>query len=342
MFYDSSSQQRPLTVKVSFVHVTDPYAQDSEHHVSTTSYSDDLASRLASYGSQSQQTVNAEYTYGLEALSAAATSGVRTMSSTDQGPEPLLQSGRRQSNSAIVNALPADTGLSALDPRLYQTALAAALRDAKQDDSEEYVLDQGDFDVLLSHFRKGPGHWMDIFDCTRYFSGHLPDNIKSNTLLRHCCLALSAKTLARVGLSVRQRMVGAADHTEHEWLMIASRLYDKAVHALRTELAIHTRSAMDTGSAPNVVAAASTSDEIVAAIAMLCVYELVDATEAAWEQHLDGARALINTGRRELARSNTESYQIDQTPPALVTGLSRVKSAIYWNFIRQDMLHACR
>ena len=81
------------------------------------------------------------------------------------------------------------------------------------------------------------------------------------------------------------------------------------------------------------------SDEVVAAAAILCVYEFLSAAGAAWSRHLSGTKSLLDItgGSMPLEIPFFDSILLSQTRSS-----SKARRAIFWNFARQDHIAACK
>lgn len=96
------------------------------------------------------------------------------------------------------------------------------------------------------------------------------------------------------------------------------------------------------------------SDELVAATAILCVYEFLDASGPEWSRHLDGAKSLFEVAKESMVPLSREPEPVSlasqirerlaghATEPdaAAGRGPSKGRAAVFWNFARQDMLSA--
>ena len=110
-------------------------------------------------------------------------------------------------------------------------------------------------------------------------------------------------------------------------------------------LHVRSESASSTGSLERrkrrkVAAGPSLSDEMAAATAILCNYELLDGSGVDWNRHLDGTKSLLEGGKSlfDIAEGSTMPFQ---TPfPLPRPKISRAKQATFWNFARQDFLSA--
>ena len=84
------------------------------------------------------------------------------------------------------------------------------------------------------------------------------------------------------------------------------------------------------------------SDDVLAATAILSVYEFLDASGAAWSRHLNGTKSLL-----DMAQTKMVSIELPAAPGCFqslheLKKPSRARKAIFWNFARQDCLAACR
>ncbi|GMF70022.1 unnamed protein product [Aspergillus oryzae] len=83
------------------------------------------------------------------------------------------------------------------------------------------------------------------------------------------------------------------------------------------------------------------SDEVLAATAILSVYEFLDATGPAWNRHLSGVKSLLDVaevGMMPLEQHPSPGEALPQ--PLKRPGLSKARRATFWNFARQDYLAA--
>ncbi|KAI7530275.1 hypothetical protein KC331_g14750 [Hortaea werneckii] len=143
------------------------------------------------------------------------------------------------------------------------------------------------------------------------------------------------------------------------WVRKAREYYDLAVSLLRQALAGATRpptSSLPEDASPQTVIAAQASplpttdsDELVAATAILCVYEFLDASGSEWSRHLDGAKTLFEVAKDKMmplamppSMADNFTYSlsgpVNQLSPA--ARLTQGRKAVFWNFARQDMLSA--
>jgi hypothetical protein len=84
----------------------------------------------------------------------------------------------------------------------------------------------------------------------------------------------------------------------------------------------------------------SNTDEVLAASAILCVYEFLDTSISEWAKHLSGAKSLL-----VLAQEHTLLPQTPTPGSIFISSaklISKARRATFWNIARQDMLAACR
>ena len=75
------------------------------------------------------------------------------------------------------------------------------------------------------------------------------------------------------------------------------------------------------------------SDEMTAATAILCDYELQEGPDIEWQRHLDGTKSLL-----DIVEGSMMPLQAPLITPRPM--ISRARQATYWNFARQDFLSA--
>ncbi|KXT04323.1 hypothetical protein AC578_7975 [Pseudocercospora eumusae] len=231
---------------------------------------------------------------------------------------------------------------------------------------------------LLRDARNHALAWMDLYDSNSFFAARVPVLAVDCPLLLYSCACLSAKSLARVdgrrpimdGQVAKSRQSkmefwpGPPMDTE-SWMRKGRECYDIAVSLLRQSLAGASRP--PTSSLPEDATAATLlavqgaplpttdSDELVAATAILCVYEFLDASGPEWSRHLDGAKTLFDIAKDQavpltlppspvsIAQQVTQQLASQASPGFSVPhvkGLSPGRKAVFWNFARQDMLSA--
>ncbi|KAL8900485.1 MAG: hypothetical protein Q9207_005669 [Kuettlingeria erythrocarpa] len=246
--------------------------------------------------------------------------------------------------------------------RGYNTARGSNLKASTETDHKTAF--------LLRHFSEVTGRWMDLFDQTTFFSSHIPVKSISSPLLKHAACAYAAKQLGRVGgrkavvrgLCSNQASMETWQNTDKEnWGLLAAEHYDQAISLLKETLQWDHASSGENSLedidkryyAPRTVddmveerklrrrqfgSAQSTarSDDLLAATAILCEYESIDASAAAWAHHLSGTKSLLDVVEVGMMPLDSPTLHLRRKKP------SQARKAIFWNFARQDMFAAFR
>ncbi|KAL8979278.1 MAG: hypothetical protein Q9205_005344 [Flavoplaca limonia] len=217
---------------------------------------------------------------------------------------------------------------------------------------------------------------MDLFDQTTFFGSHVPVKSISNPLLKHAACAYAAKQLGRVngakaivgGICSRQATMEQWQRTDQEgWALIAAQHYDHTISLLLEALHWDQESSKCDDSenidqryyAPRTLdgmvnerklrrrkfgstQSTAKSDDVLAATAILCEYESLDASTAAWTRHLSGTKTLLDVVEVGVMPLDTpEAFPVPRK-----TKPSQARKAIFWNFARQDLfaafMHECR
>ncbi|KAJ5145708.1 transcriptional regulator family: Fungal Specific TF [Penicillium bovifimosum] len=241
-----------------------------------------------------------------------------------------------------------------------------------QDDNAE-----ADFEVafLLRHYSEGPGLWMDLFDLGTYFASYVPVRARSNPLLKFAACAYAAKQLGRVkgakapmgGVCSQQAAMEIWPDKDPDFSWYGAKYYEKAIQLLMKELQpdaegpppLSTPEAFGQWQAAELSADTDNprkrrrrvsasrlsygvhSDEVLAATAILSVYEFLDAAGPAWNRHLSGVKSLLDVAEvgmmplEQRPSPGENSYQTSKK-----SGLSKARRATFWNFARQDYLAA--
>ena len=210
---------------------------------------------------------------------------------------------------------------------------------------------------------------MDLFDLSHYFGSVVPVQARSHPLLKHAACAYAAKQLGRTkGTNTAVDSNASKDAsmevyedplTDLEWE--GAYHYDKSIALLMdtmkqnhnssgapsqesvtsfnqtSELSSRMNVPLDFGSSDCTLQLRS--DEVVAAAAILCVYEFLSATGTAWSRHLNGTKSLL-----DIAEANIFPLQMPPFDPFLVPQrriYSKARKATFWNFARQDYIAAC-
>jgi len=218
---------------------------------------------------------------------------------------------------------------------------------------------------------------MDLFDLGTYFASYVPVKALTNPLLKYAACAYSAKQLGRVkgakapvgGVCAKQASMEIWPNADKvDWYWYGAKYYEKAIRLLMKELQ-HDAEAPPPLSTPeafgqwqatelcedgehalkrrrrfsNSRLSSARSDEVLAATAILSVYEFLDATGPAWNRHLSGVKSLLDiaeVGMMPLEQQT--SPRGTPLPPPKRPGLSKARKATFWNFARQDYLSACK
>lgn len=219
---------------------------------------------------------------------------------------------------------------------------------------------------------------MDLFDLGTYFASYVPVRARTNPLLKFAACAYSAKQLGRVkgakapvgGVCTQQAAMELWPDKDPDFAWYGAKYYEKAIQLLMKELQpdaegpppLSTPEAFGQWQAAELSVDSDNprkrrrrvsgsrlshgvhSDEVLAATAILSVYEFLDAAGPAWNRHLSGVKSLLDVAEvgmmplEQRASPGENSYQT-QTPKK--SGLSKARRATFWNFARQDYLAAC-
>ncbi|KAF2823445.1 hypothetical protein CC86DRAFT_67681 [Ophiobolus disseminans] len=241
----------------------------------------------------------------------------------------------------------------------------------RSDVGESMIENDHEIASLLRCFSEGPGYWMDLFDVGTYFASHVSVKARENPLLKYAAVACAAKALARVqgrrsvmgGSAPRQaRMELYPDAPLVDWKHKAAVFYDNAVSLLLQALKnngattpndsdcelrqrsgnvaygydVQAPKRRRTSSNASFV---SSTDDLLAASAILCVYEFMDTSVSEWAKHLNGAKSLLG-----LAQERMMPLQMPTPSSTMSTAhynsISKARRATFWNIARQDMLAA--
>ena len=210
---------------------------------------------------------------------------------------------------------------------------------------------------------------MDLFDLNTYFASYVPVQARSHPLLKHAACAYAAKQLGRAkrkkaihgGICSHQASMEIYDDQSIDWEWEGASHYDKSITLLMETMQEDPnepspgsndvtaqeweapRSSQDNnvGSSSRFSNGAKTRlgcDEVVAATAILCVYEFVSATGAAWSRHLNGTKSLLDIAEGSMMPLDMPAF--DSFPSQRRTP-SKARRATFWNFARQDYVAAC-
>lgn len=216
---------------------------------------------------------------------------------------------------------------------------------------------------------------MDLFDLGTYFASCVPVRARSNPLLKYAACAYAAKQLGRVkgvkakmgGVCSRQAIMEVWSDQDTDFAWLGAKYYEKAIQLLMKELQPDAEAPPPLGppdafgqwqanelsdDAENPrkrrrrvsnsrLSRGVHSDEILAATAILSVYEFLDATGPAWSRHLSGVKSLLDVAEVGIMPSDHHSSDGDSPYQYKKSRLSRARKAAFWNFARQDYLAAC-
>lgn len=172
---------------------------------------------------------------------------------------------------------------------------------------------------------------MDLFDTSAHLSCKIPIRATTRPLLKSAICALAAKHLSRTQSdncekqSTRSARASLSSPTSStpDLQYHAVRYYHRAIRCLKDAIALDgyddTRD-MDGGR----------HTDTFAAVAILCMYELMNAPGNAWKAHLT-ALPLYSASDSNL--TGCSPVPIPQSP---------IKGPIFWSLARQDFLCACR
>ncbi|KAL4927250.1 uncharacterized protein BDV17DRAFT_299196 [Aspergillus undulatus] len=222
--------------------------------------------------------------------------------------------------------------------------------------AEELVETDYEMTFLLRHFSEVLGPWMDLYDFGTHFASQIPIQALRNPLLKYAACAQAAKQIGHVsvarpvGVRLSQAFPGVQKDSKNiDWCWKGAKYYEKAIQLLMKELQPGRGQGNKTSDDTDAQRARSyteyrlshgvRSDEILAATAILSVYELLDATGPAWNRHLSGFKSLLDlaeAGMRPLQRFPPGELSLQPKRPSL----SKARKATFWNFARQDYLSA--
>lgn len=214
-----------------------------------------------------------------------------------------------------------------------------------------------------------------MFDLGQYFGSYVPVKALTNPLLKYAACAYAAKQLARVkgakaivgGVCSKQASMEVwKDSHKVDWFYYGAKYYEKAIRLLMEALehdgqgpplsnpeAFGQWQAAELYDGPgnthkrrrtsNSRLSNANSDEVLAATAILSVYEFLDATGPAWSGHLSGVKSLLDIAEVGMVPLEQRiSPNGTPLPPLKRPGFSKARRATFWNFARQDYIAACK
>lgn len=246
-----------------------------------------------------------------------------------------------------------------------QCSMSNSRRSPPRSDGESLMSKDHEVAFLLRYFSEGPGHWMDLFDRDTYFASYVPVQAREHALLKNAAVACAAKALAHCqgrkpgGSRSQARMEVYPGASSVDWKHKAAIYYDNAVslllQALKSDTTItpddsdcefrqhngeivHTAKRRRTSSNASCK---SSTDELLAASAILCVYEFLDTSMSEWAKHLSGAKSLLLHSQERVMPLQIQSPGSPMSASSL-SFISKARRSTFWNIARQDMFAACR
>lgn len=218
---------------------------------------------------------------------------------------------------------------------------------------------------------------MDLFDLGTYFGSYVPVRALNNPLLKYAMCAYAAKQLGLIKgkkapagggpCSKQSALVAWPEKDKRDWYWCGAKYYDKAIQLLMRELQhdegpppLSTPEAFGQWQASELcednenprkrrrryldshLSNGVHSDEVLAATAILSVYEFLDATGPAWNRHLSGVKSLLDVAEVGVLPLEQRPLGDPAFPAPKRPGFSKARKAIFWNFARQDYLAACK
>lgn len=187
---------------------------------------------------------------------------------------------------------------------------------------------------------------MDLFDLGSYFGYHVPVHTSSHSLLRHASCAYAANQLGRakgakapVGRKFfRQASIEVNEDVSVDWEWVGAYHYDQSIALLRDTMQQdqHESRSVHRHQAKVLLR----SDEVIAATAILCGYESMSATGAAWSRNLNGIKSFLKIAEESMMP--LEMPVVDSIFSSQRQNPSKAWKANFWNFARQDYIAACK
>ncbi|KAF4981438.1 hypothetical protein FZEAL_2750 [Fusarium zealandicum] len=168
--------------------------------------------------------------------------------------------------------------------------------------------------ILLRHFKEGPGHWV-------------PMIAAADRLLRSAVCAIAAKHLYRLCVAQEDSIELLRGHKGQkwpalyhnaDWRYLSAKHYDEAIGRLKQAVDLR-----------EYEHGLTEKEHMLAAVTILCIYELMDAPDKAWCAHLS-ALPLFSPVADPVA-APLSPVVIPRTP---------IQGPIFWSLARQDLLCA--
>lgn len=244
-------------------------------------------------------------------------------------------------------------------------SLSSSRRSPPRSDSESSMSKDHEVAFLLRYFSEGPGRWMDLFDRDTYFASYVPVQARGNALLKNAAVACAAKSLAHVegrkplGSRSHARMEICPGSSSVDWKHKAAVYYDNAVSLLLQALKSDTTITPDDSDCEfrrhngelvhpakrrrtsSNASCKSSTDELLAASAILCFYEFLDTSMSEGIKHLRGAKSLLVHSQERMLPLRMQSPGSPLSTSS-VSFISKARRSTFWNIARQDMYAACK
>ncbi|EXM34341.1 hypothetical protein V3481_010981 [Fusarium oxysporum f. sp. vasinfectum] len=197
--------------------------------------------------------------------------------------------------------------------------------------------------LLVRRFVEVISPWLDVFDPDRYFGYVVPIRASRSSLLRDSLAAVAAKQLGNLGChtetqcntdsSTAPEPLDPTVALSVDWSFEAASFYDRAIRSMINALQsiaspIHIETRL--GSPPDRREAI---DDLLSAMPILLVYELMDNRHLSMVQHLAGARHLLGfvLQQHEARTPGDAAYA-----PSLEQSVQKAWKASFWNFVCFD------
>lgn len=243
-------------------------------------------------------------------------------------------------------------------------SMSSSRQSPPRSNSESFMSKDHEVAFLLQLFSEGPGRWMDLFDRDTYFTSYIPVQARENTLMKYAAVACAAKVLSQTqgrksGGRCHPRMEVYPGSSSVDWKHKAAHYYDNAVSCMLQALKSDTTITPDDSDCEfrqrngelvhplkrrrtsSNASAKSGTDEILAASAILCVYEFLDASMSEWGKHLNGAKSLLVHSQERMMPCQMQSPGSPVSTSSL-SFISKARRSTFWNIARQDMYAACK
>ncbi|RMJ06736.1 hypothetical protein CDV36_013654 [Fusarium kuroshium] len=194
--------------------------------------------------------------------------------------------------------------------------------------------------LLIRRFVEFISPWLDILDKDKYFGYMVPIRARRSRLLRDSVAAAAAKQLGNLGQNlVSPNGISSTRFTSDaglsvDWAFEAASFYDKAIRSMITSLqSIATPTPSETPPTAGLLKEEDIGD-LLAAMPILLVYELLDNHHLSIVQHLAGAQHLLGIVLGQQEEAGAPNEPIDHT--FFDANLEDAWKAAFWNFATFD------